>query len=94
MLETAWLPMGPPMPDRFRLSFQAKRDTLVLQVGSWGVGLTPPNTVTETKAKNHGWTENLETVIGLRWQMRIGCWVEEARLIKIKYGGQRWRKKM
>ena len=36
------------------------------------MGLTPPppkkKRLTETKAKNHGWTENLETVVGLKWQ--------------------------
>ena len=71
---------------QIRASSQAKRGTLVLQVGSWGVGLTPTfppqkKSVTETKAKNHSWTENLETVVGLKWRMRNGCWVAKVRLI-------------
>lgn len=94
MLATAQLPMGPPMPDRFRLSFQMKRypGPPGWELGC-GVNTPPPpqTAVTETKAKNHGWTENLETATGLKWQMRIG-WVEKARLIKIKYGGRRWKK--
>jgi hypothetical protein len=71
---------------QIRASCQAKRGTLVLQVGSWGVGLTPTlpppkkKSVTETKAKNHSWTENLETVVGLKWRMRNGCWVAKVRL--------------
>jgi len=35
--------VGPPMPDRSRVMTQTKRDTLVLQVGGLGVGLTTPH---------------------------------------------------
>jgi hypothetical protein len=31
------------MPDRSRVMTQTKRDTLVLQVGGYGVGLTTPH---------------------------------------------------
>jgi hypothetical protein len=31
------------MPDRLRVITQTKRDTLVLQVGGFGVGLTTPH---------------------------------------------------
>ena len=34
--------IGRPMPDRSKLMTQTKRDTLVLQVGGFGVGLTTP----------------------------------------------------
>jgi hypothetical protein len=35
--------VGPPMPDRSRVMTQTKRDTLVLQAGGFGVGLTTPH---------------------------------------------------
>jgi hypothetical protein len=35
--------VGPPMPDRSRVTTQTKRDTLVLQFGVCGVGLTTPH---------------------------------------------------
>jgi hypothetical protein len=31
------------MPDRSKVMTQTKRDTLVLQVGGWGMGLTNPS---------------------------------------------------
>jgi hypothetical protein len=40
MPAVAWLLAGPPMPDRSKVVTQVKRDTLVLQVGGWGMGLT------------------------------------------------------
>ena len=35
MLAVAKLLVGSPMPDRSKVMTQTKRDTLVLQVGSW-----------------------------------------------------------
>jgi hypothetical protein len=35
--------VGPPIPDRSRVMIQTKRDTLVLQVGGFGMGLTTPH---------------------------------------------------
>jgi hypothetical protein len=32
--------VGPPIPDRSRVMTQTKRDTLFLQVGGFGVGIT------------------------------------------------------
>ena len=34
--------VGPPMPDRSKVMTQTKRDTLVLRVGGFDVGLTTP----------------------------------------------------
>jgi hypothetical protein len=31
------------MPDRIKVITQTKRDTLVLQVGGWGMGLITPS---------------------------------------------------
>jgi hypothetical protein len=38
MPAVALLPEGSPKPDRSRVMTQTKRDTLVLQVGSWARG--------------------------------------------------------
>jgi hypothetical protein len=42
MPAVAYLLAGLPMPDRSKMMTQTKRDTLVLQVGGWGMGLTNP----------------------------------------------------
>jgi hypothetical protein len=34
--------VGSPMPDKSKVMTQAKSDTLVLQVGRFGMGLTTP----------------------------------------------------
>ena len=48
--------VGPPMPDRSRMMTQTKRDTLVLQVWGFGVGLTTPHSkkliVTKVEQRN------------------------------------------
>ena len=58
--------VGPPMPDRSRVMTQTKRDTMVLQVGGFGVGLTTSQSKKtycyESRAKENAgqikrWTE-------------------------------------
>ena len=48
--------VGPPMPDRSRVMTQTKRDTLVLQVEGFGVGLTTPHSkkliITKVEQRN------------------------------------------
>jgi hypothetical protein len=55
------------MPDRSRVMTQTKRDTLVLQVGEFGVGLTTPHskklivTKVEQKKKLDGFNDDGES---------------------------------
>jgi len=57
--------VGPPMPDRSRVMTQTKRDTLVLQVGGLGVGLTTPH------RNNNNLLRNLQTHVDER-SLEIG----------------------
>jgi hypothetical protein len=56
MLAVVMLSVVPPMPDRSRVMTQTKRDTLVLQVGGFGMGLTTPRSkkliVTKVEQRN------------------------------------------
>jgi hypothetical protein len=48
------------MPDRSRVMTQTKRDTLVLQVGAFGVGLTTPhgkNVLLRKSNKGKSWMD-------------------------------------
>jgi hypothetical protein len=59
--------VGPPIPDRSRVMTQTKRDTLVLQFGGFGVGLTTPRskklivTKVEKRKKLDGFNDDGES---------------------------------
>jgi hypothetical protein len=59
--------VGPPIPDRSRVMTQTKRDTLVLQVGGFDVGLTTPRseklivTKVEQRKKLDGFNDDGES---------------------------------
>jgi hypothetical protein len=64
----------PPMPDRSRMMTQTKRDTLVLQVGRFGVGLTNPHskklivTKVEQRKKLDGFNDDGVGETGKKWK--------------------------
>jgi hypothetical protein len=56
MLMVALLLVGSPRPERSRVRFQTKKDTLVLQVGDWALGVHP-NPVKKQVCWEHNTTE-------------------------------------
>jgi hypothetical protein len=60
------------MPDRSRVMTQTKRDTLVLQVGGFGVGLTTPHSkkiLLRKSNKGKSWMDlTMMERVGDRWE--------------------------
>ena len=69
-LPVAMLLVGPPLPNRMRVRSQTKRDTVVLQVGGWGVGPALQHSQKYPLAKNHipkPWNQKIYIVFFFLW---------------------------